>query len=117
MKKILLLAISIFWFTTLFASDKDKKEEAGKPAYDIVFVSGNVSDYNTGETLVGVEVRLEGADVKTYTDFDGNFQFEGIKAGEYNIIINYISYENKTIEKKKIELFSEPIEIKLEPQK
>ncbi|GAO28352.1 beta-sandwich domain-containing protein [Geofilum rubicundum] len=53
-----------------------------------------VLDKTTGESLTGVEVRVEGTDLKTYTDFDGKFVFENVKAGEYKVMANYISYGN-----------------------
>ncbi|MBN1822282.1 MAG: carboxypeptidase-like regulatory domain-containing protein [Prolixibacteraceae bacterium] len=117
MRKLTFLFAFILFALALSATEKDKKEKAEKADYDIVYVTGNVSDYYTGETLVGVEVQLEGTDAKTYTDLDGNFQFENIRSGEYNIIVNYISYEKTTIEKQKVELYSEPVKIKLEPVK
>jgi len=46
--------------------------------------------------LVGVEVKIEGTDMKTYTDFDGNFSFNNLKPGEYKVVTSYISYQKKT---------------------
>ena len=62
-------------------------EERGIP-----FAAGLI----VGEALVGVEIKLEGTDLKTYSDFDGNFSFDNVKQGEYKVIANYISYEKKT---------------------
>ena len=50
----------------------------------------------TGEALVGVSVKIEGSDVEAYTDFDGNFQFDGILPGEYTISATMISYKKES---------------------
>lgn len=63
-----------------------------------MMLSGSVVDEQSGESLVGVEVKLAGTDKKTYTDFDGNFNFENIKPGEYKIETSYISYQQKAEE-------------------
>ena len=57
-------------------------------------MGGSVIDKLTGEPLVGVEVSIEGAGLKTYTDFDGNFSFEGLTPGKYTISAFLISYQN-----------------------
>ena len=59
-------------------------------------LNGTVADENSGEALVGVEIKIEGTDLKTYTDFDGNFSFENVKPGEYKLVTNYISYQKNT---------------------
>lgn len=59
-------------------------------------VSGTVADQVSGESLVGVEVKIEGTDLKTYTDFDGNFSFSNVKPGAYKMVTTYISYEKGT---------------------
>lgn len=56
-------------------------------------ITGVVMDRTTGEALTGVEVRVEGTELKAYTDFDGKFVFEGLKTGNYKISTNYISYK------------------------
>lgn len=80
-------------------------------------LSGIVSDATTGETLVGVEVSLEGTKFKTYTNFDGEFSFAGIKPGSYKVITSYVSYEKsqlKTITLQNNEVHS--LTVQLQPQ-
>jgi len=112
----ILLSI-LFVFTIIFSAAADEKDHpADNSAKAItVTVSGNVSDANTGETLVGVQVQLEGTDKKVYTDFDGNFSFEDVTPGEYNISADYISYEHKKVEKQTIDIFSGEVKLKLVP--
>ena len=56
-------------------------------------MTGKVIDMATGETLAGVTVELDGTGKSVFSDFDGNFTFENLKPGEYNLILSLISYE------------------------
>jgi protocatechuate 3,4-dioxygenase beta subunit len=89
---IFLLAVSVI---AVNAKEKDVKPgETETPA--TMVLSGSVADQYSGESLVGVEIEIEGTDLKTYTDFDGNFAFKNVKPGEYKVVANYISYQKKT---------------------
>ena len=61
-------------------------------------LSGHVKDLNTGESLAGVVVIMEGTDIKTYTDFDGNFIIKNLKPGTYNVVASFISYKKSLVE-------------------
>ncbi|HNZ72861.1 MAG TPA: carboxypeptidase-like regulatory domain-containing protein [Prolixibacteraceae bacterium] len=61
-------------------------------------ISGIVTDKQSNEALVGVEVIIEGTNQKVYTDFDGKFTFSNLKPGEYNLVASYISYEKNIVE-------------------
>ncbi|MFA9388374.1 MAG: carboxypeptidase-like regulatory domain-containing protein [Prolixibacteraceae bacterium] len=54
---------------------------------------GNVADVNTGETIVGASVTLDGTTTGAMTDFDGNFEIKNINPGTYTIVCRFISYE------------------------
>lgn len=97
MKKILLLAAMFLLAVTLHAKDNETKTK-DSDANATMVVAGSIVDQNSGESLVGVEVKIEGTDMKTYTDFDGNFAFKNVKPGEYKLVTNYISYQQKTRE-------------------
>lgn len=106
----------LFVFSLIFTAAADGKNDvdnAPKPL--TVTVNGNVTDAVTGETLVGVKVELEGTSKKVYTDFDGNFSFEDVAPGEYNISASYISYEKGKIEKQKVDVFSSELKVALKP--
>jgi hypothetical protein len=78
-------------------------------------VTGKVVDLNSGETLAGVVVSIEGTDTKVYTDLDGNFKIDQVKPGTYNLVLSMISYKNSLVEN--IELLpseNEVIEVKLD---
>lgn len=87
---------SVALFVSLNSFKGEKKAEAAEPAPVVTnSITGIVLDGATGEALTGVEVRVEGTDLKAYTDFDGKFVFEGIQPGNYKICTSYISYKEK----------------------
>lgn len=83
LKQILLLAI---WIIISIAG----KSQTGA-------VKGNIKDASTKETLIGATVALQGTTYGTITDFDGNFRIDKVKAGSYNLVISYISYDNQIV--------------------
>lgn len=95
MKKLALIFLLAITVIALNAKEKDSKPGEMESAATLI-LSGSVADQNSGESLVGVEIKIEGTDLKTYTDFDGNFAFKNVKPGEYKLVANYISYQKKT---------------------
>lgn len=108
MSLMLVLAVS--------ANEKEAKTNSKTDSEATVALTGTITDSQSGELLAGVEVNIEGTDTKTYTDFDGNFQFQDIKPGEYKIVTNYISY-NKTSETLEVDGKKNRVQIKLENSK
>jgi hypothetical protein len=79
---------------TANAKEKETKPataDTGNTATTVL--TGSVTDIHSGESLVGVEVKIEGTDLKTYTDFDGKFTFSNVKPGEKKLVASYISYQ------------------------
>jgi len=97
MKKILLVAAMFLLAVTLHAKDNETKSK-DSDSNATIMVAGSIVDQNSGESLVGVEVKIEGTDMKTYTDFDGNFSFKNVKPGDYKLVANYISYQQNSKE-------------------
>lgn len=97
-----------------FAGNK-KNKDSNTPSETATTVSitGNVVDLITGESLTGVEISIEGTEIKTYSDFDGKFTFNNLKPGEYDIIASYISYKKSLIENLKVD-GSQEVDIKLQ---
>ncbi len=96
MKKILLIFVSL----SLIAAANLYAEGEGKDSKNAVMttsIEGTILDNETGEGLVGVEVKLEGAQKSTYTDFDGNFTFDSVVPGNYSITANYVSYKKHNL--------------------
>ncbi|MDX2306022.1 MAG: TonB-dependent receptor [Microscillaceae bacterium] len=59
-------------------------------------IRGTVTDAETGETLIGVTVVIEGTTNGAPTDLDGKYTIE-VDPGTYNLQVSYVSYETKTI--------------------
>ena len=94
MKKGIIVVFTFWWF--LESRQKKKKVKVDTESTATTVLKGTVADEKSGEALVGVEIKLEGTDLKTYSDFDGNFSFNNVKSGEYKVVANYISYEKET---------------------
>jgi len=47
--------------------------------------------------LIGATVSIQGTTKGASTDFDGNYRIEKVKAGTYNLVISYISYDNQIV--------------------
>ena len=58
---------------------------------------GLVVDSETGETLIGVNVVLEGTLKGTATDIDGKYILRAIEPGTYTLIVSYISFTTQRI--------------------
>ena len=99
MKKTIFLITLLFLVITVSATDNDKTigKESGRTA--ALTLSGVVTDEKTGELLAGVEVKVVGTNVKTYTDFDGKFTLKNLKPDQYKLIASYISYRDASVEK------------------
>jgi len=115
------MKISVFVIAILavisFSSFKGEKSKENNTSATLFDLSGTVIDNNTGETLVGVEVVLEGTNQKTYSDFDGNFVFENVSQGEYEITAKIVSYKDS--KKEDIQITSkkdESLMIKMEQE-
>jgi hypothetical protein len=99
MKKLLLSIALVSFLGFAYAGNDNAKENKAEPSpANVVSISGTVADLNTGEALTGVEITIEGTDIKTYSDFDGNFSFDKISPGEYSIIASFISYKKSLVE-------------------
>ena len=83
LKRILLLAI---WMVIAIVG----KSQTG-------VIKGIISDANTKESLIGATVVIQGTTKGASSDFDGNFQIDNVKAGSYNLVISYISYDNQIV--------------------
>lgn len=59
-------------------------------------LTGTVKDKLTQEALIGVTLRLEGADLGTVTDIEGKFRIAGIPPRSYNVVASYLGYSPQT---------------------
>ncbi|MEM9885026.1 MAG: TonB-dependent receptor [Bacteroidota bacterium] len=60
-------------------------------------IRGEVYDEETGETLIGANIIVEGTSEGTVTDFDGSFILETSVATPFNIIISYTGFSSQTV--------------------
>lgn len=115
MKKVIFALLVALVSTSSFAEKSGTKTEA-KAEAAVLSVSGNVIDEVSGEALVGVEVKVEGSDIKTYTDFDGHFVIENLKAGQCKLVASYTSY-NKNEKTFSIKSKNNQVKIELQASK
>ena len=113
MKKLLIALFLVVSVLAINAKETDTKaKSADGEVQATMILNGTVADEISRESLVGVEVKLEGTDLVTYTDFDGNFSFNKVKPGEYKLVTNYISYKKKS-ELLKVSAKENEVKIKL----
>jgi len=60
-------------------------------------ISGELLDAETGETIIGATVVLEGTQKGTTTDIDGKFTLQNVPAGAQNLLITYVGYQTLTV--------------------
>ncbi len=106
--KILILAL-VIPFSVVFAGNDDNKVKSNEINTTMV-INGIVMDKHTGEALTGVKVELSGTTEVTYTDFYGNFQFQGLQPGNYKVETSLISYQENT---ENIQLNSEEVNVSI----
>ncbi len=56
-------------------------------------LSGKIIDAQSGEALPGASISIEKTLLKEASDGNGNYQFQNLKSGTYNVIISYIGYQ------------------------
>jgi len=55
-------------------------------------IKGKITDKKTGEPLVGASVLIKGTYTGTITDANGNYQLTKVKAGSFDLVAQFISY-------------------------
>ncbi|NBC84470.1 MAG: hypothetical protein GVY19_13975 [Bacteroidetes bacterium] len=84
----LFVALLIASSLSLYAGEDEKADKS-----NTIDIKGNIVDVHNGQALTGVCVKIAGTGRETYTDFEGNFEFDNMSAGDYKIISEYISYK------------------------
>ncbi|MDH6355168.1 TonB-linked SusC/RagA family outer membrane protein [Dysgonomonas sp. PH5-45] len=59
-------------------------------------ISGKVTDSKDGSALIGVTILVEGTQVGTSTDLDGNFNLT-VPAGGKELVVSYVGYKQKKV--------------------
>nr|WP_242695882.1 TonB-dependent receptor [Pedobacter sp. SYSU D00873] len=60
-------------------------------------IVGKVTDKKTGETLIGLNVKIVGQTKGASTDVEGRYVISGLAAGKYSVQFSYVGYATKTI--------------------
>lgn len=60
-------------------------------------IKGVITDRETKETLIGAAVIIDGTNLGTESDANGNFELSGLKAGSYILNISYIGYLKQSV--------------------
>jgi len=96
--KRLATTLLIIVFATLTALADGENNKVTPKQNNNTTISGQVIDMNTGESLVGVKIMIKGTTLKSYTDFDGNFEVKNLQSGTYDLVVSMISYRKSLIE-------------------
>ncbi len=56
-------------------------------------ITGYVADRESGETIIGVNVLVDGTDLGASTDRNGFFRLNGLKTGDYTLKFDHIAYQ------------------------
>ncbi len=75
LRKLLFLIVFLITPITAFAQGK---------------ITGEVTDENTGEPLIGVNVVIQGTTQGTTSDIDGNYVILNVRPGEHTLEFSYI---------------------------
>lgn len=94
-----LACLTLFTISIVQAQDTKNQTNNSKTIVtkiqDSFIVKGNVSD--DLEAIPGVNVVLEGTDIRTITDFDGNFEFpQKLKKGDV-LVFSYVGMASKKV--------------------
>ena len=61
-------------------------------------IAGRITDRQTGESLIGVNVVLDGTPQGTVTDGDGNYIIVNVRPGTYTLVFSYVGYQTQRIQ-------------------
>lgn len=60
-------------------------------------ISGTITDAKTKEAIIGGSVLIQGTQIGTSTDLEGNFVIKNLKPGTYTLQITYIAYQTAIV--------------------
>jgi hypothetical protein len=79
-------------------------------------IKGVVTEKGSTETIIGANVIIEGTTTGSCSDLDGNYEIKNLKAGNYTLLISFISYKKQRIENVEVvEGKATVLNIELEP--
>ncbi len=87
--KLFLLNLG-FFLSFLLISHSAFSQQTGK-------IAGKVTDTKTGETLIGLTVKITGSTMGASTDVEGRYTLGNLNPGKYSLTFSYIGYQSKNI--------------------
>ena len=60
-------------------------------------IKGTVTDSKNNEAIIGANVYIQGTQVGSATDIDGNFTIANVKPGTYSLVVSFITYKSHVI--------------------
>lgn len=87
MKRLLTLLVILCSFVSLHAQNLGP----------VGIITGTVVDKKTQEPIPSVSISLEGNNIGTVTDVDGNFRLEEVEPNTYNLRVKSVDYREQTI--------------------
>lgn len=77
-------------------------------------ISGKVTDQQTGEALIGINVLIEGTNFGAATNVDGEYIINNIEPGVYSLVFSGVGYQKKNVTNVRVASdFTTTIDIKL----
>jgi outer membrane receptor protein involved in Fe transport len=77
-------------------------------------ISGKVTDQQTGEALIGINVLIEGTNFGAATNVDGEYVINNIEPGVYSLVFSGVGYQKKIVTNVRVASdFTTTIDIKL----
>lgn len=101
-----LLTCSLLFFSSAFA--QETAQQGGAQGS----ILGVVVDSETGETLPGANVVIEGTSTGTTTGLDGRYELR-LAPGTYNLVFSYIGYNDATVQNVEVNA-GEPTRIEMQ---
>ncbi len=90
MKKFLLFITLIFSISLLFYQSQLYAGGTGK-------IAGKVTDTQTGEVLIGINVLVENTTMGAATGIDGTYIINNIEPGLYSLVVSGVGYQKKIV--------------------
>ena len=90
MKKYLLSFFSFLIIFTFFSQTYLYAGVTGK-------IAGKITDAQTGEELIGINVLIEGTTTGAATGIDGTYIINNIEPGVYTLVFSGVGYQKKIV--------------------
>jgi hypothetical protein len=66
-------------------------------------IKGSLKDAKSNEPMLGTAVRIEGTQIGTQTNMQGEFELSRVPAGVHTVVFSFVGYENKVISNVRVE--------------